>query len=79
MANRKDAKGKDSNPPGNQRILSDHSSSSIGGVPFSDLSGRLVGSKPKGPSLKLAERSLKRAIQVFLLANWHLAQKTFQH
>jgi len=28
--------GKDSSPPGNQRILSDHSSSSIGGAPFSE-------------------------------------------
>ena len=32
--------GKDSSPPGKQCILSGHPSSSIGGAPFSDLSGR---------------------------------------
>jgi len=32
--------GKDSSPPGKQRILLGHPSSSIGGARFSDLSGR---------------------------------------
>jgi len=58
--------GKDSSPPGKQCILSGHLSSSIGDVYFSDLSGRLVGSKPEGRSPKLAERSPK-LIDSFLL------------
>ncbi len=58
--------GKDSSPPGNQRILPGRPPPSIGGAPFSDLSGRLVGSKPEGRSPKLEERSLK-LIGSFLL------------
>ena len=57
---------KDSSPAGNQRILQVRSSSSASGALLSDLSGRLVGSKPEGRSPKLAERSLK-LIGFFLL------------
>ena len=57
---------KDFSPPGNQHIFPGNSPPSIDSAPLSDLSGRLVGSKPEGRSRKLTERSLK-LIGSFLL------------